>query len=126
MKRRVQQRIGPRLFAGWLGLLTVLTCALVPLGPVSARVAGSAFDPTTATVVLYPRAARVAGDPSRVQPDRQKQRPSLVARWGQHQAADSAMAGPVRTTAAVARPRGEAPAPVRRLLGPDPRAPPPA
>lgn len=57
--------------AGWLALLTALVCALVPLDPGPARATGSAFDPTTTSVVLSPRGPRLGtgGQPA-VRPPR--------------------------------------------------------
>lgn len=57
--------------AGWLALLTALVCALVPLDPGPARATGSAFDPTTTSVVLSPRGPRLGtGEQPAVRPPR--------------------------------------------------------
>jgi hypothetical protein len=48
-----------RLIAGCMAIVTALVCALMPLGPVHTRSAGSAFDPTTSTVALSPRPERL-------------------------------------------------------------------
>ena len=57
-----------RLIAGCMALVTALVCALMPLGPVQTRAAGSAFDPTTSTVALSPRAERVRDDEAAIAP----------------------------------------------------------
>lgn len=53
--RRSFSRLYRPVFAGWLSVLTVLFCAILPLGLPQTAAHGSAFNPATTSVVVLTR-----------------------------------------------------------------------